>query len=653
MFKLPSAVGLSLLFIPLLLAGDSKTERLSQAPLLGVSEVTPENVAVTLGDDSTRFVTFRLRSEGASAVRLQLNDLRLAPGDKVYVYSGDGAKTYGPIEGSGPTHSGAYTSEAIPGSDVVVEWQGSSHSGGDLPFTVESLEPADFGTDAPAEPSGPSVETAAREVRTSSYRGVPVTHEVIDGMAIVEGDIILGRADEMIPATESTAHKGVGRSSVAISGSRYRWPNGVMPYVVDPAIVDPGRVQLAIARWNTTMLGVVKMVPRTTEANYVSFRRVTGTSDCTSYVGMLGYGSQAITVSDSCSAGTLAHEIGHAWGLWHEQSREDRDKYVTINWANIKTGQNHNFNQAISNGDDLGAYDYNSIMHYAATSYSANGKATITTIPAGISIGQRSYLSAGDIAGIKTLYPPKPAPAGSYVSVRIAGDPNWANVTVDGAQYMTPTTFSWLIGSTHTITAQDFTANGSRVAFAYWSNKAPQTQVFTVPAVSTTLSATYVWWYPLTVTQTGVGTKTITPASADGFYAKNTVINLTATPASGYCFAGWNGLLAWTPANTSITMTKGYSLGAKFVAGTVTLSSTAVSAPAAGHSALINVTAPTSCYWTPAVQAADSWVTLSASNTVAGSGSLTLNMAPNTTGVERTAQVSIGGNTVVVTQAAI
>jgi uncharacterized repeat protein (TIGR02543 family) len=457
----------------------------------------------------------------------------------------------------------------------------------------------------------------------------------------------------MIPATESTARKGLGRSAVAITGSRYRWPKGVMPYVIDPAIVDPGRVELAVARWNTTLLGVVKMVPRTTETNYVSFRRVTGTSDCTSYVGMLGYGAQTITVSDTCSAGTLAHEIGHAWGLWHEHSREDRDKHVIVNWANIKVGFSHNFNQQISAGDDLGAYDYNSIMHYAATSYSANGQATMTTIPAGIAIGQRSYLSGGDIAAIKLLYPPPPVPTGSYVTVRVAGSPNWGNITVDGLQYMTPTTFSWLVGSTHTITAQDFTANGSRVKFVYWDNRAPQTRVFTVPSVSTTVWASYTWWFPLTVTQTGLGTKTMTPASADGFYAKDTVVNLTATPAPGYCFAGWTGLLALTPANTSVTMTKGYSLTAKFVAGTVTLSSTAVSAPAAGSSALINVTAPTSCYWTPVVQASDSWVTLSSANTVAGSRSLTLNVAANTTGVGRTAQVSIGGNTVVVTQAAI
>jgi len=39
--------------------------------------------------------------------------------------------------------------------------------------------------------------------------------------------------------------------------------------------------------------------------------------------------------------GLVMHEILHALGRWHEQSRPDRNSYVTINTANIRDGENN------------------------------------------------------------------------------------------------------------------------------------------------------------------------------------------------------------------------------------------------------------------------------------------------------------------------
>lgn len=64
--------------------------------------------------------------------------------------------------------------------------------------------------------------------------------------------------------------------------------------------------------------------------------------------------------------GTPAHELGHAIGLIHEQSREDRDNYLTINWENIMTGLESQFDMNFAPFHvDMGVrYDYGSIMQY-------------------------------------------------------------------------------------------------------------------------------------------------------------------------------------------------------------------------------------------------------------------------------------------------
>ncbi|WP_265521188.1 M12 family metallopeptidase [Oerskovia flava] len=238
------------------------------------------------------------------------------------------------------------------------------------------------------------------------FASLPVVWVEVDGLALVEGDIVIGTVEEARARDVSTLTADEDGSDVAhavgISGAQFRWPNGVIPFEIDAGLSNPSRVHNAIAHWHAKT--PLRLVPRNGETNFVRF---VGGGGCSSAVGRRG-NQQNITLGPSCSVGNTIHEIGHAYGLWHEQSREDRDAFVQINWANIEAGKEHNFNQRISDGDDLGGYDFGSIMHYPTTAFSSNGQPTIVpigTVPPGTVIGQRTSLSAGDIAGLKIMYP--------------------------------------------------------------------------------------------------------------------------------------------------------------------------------------------------------------------------------------------------------
>lgn len=74
--------------------------------------------------------------------------------------------------------------------------------------------------------------------------------------------------------------------------------------------------------------------------------------------------------------GVIIHELMHAIGFVHEQTRPDRDDWVEIVWENIVEGDEDQF-QKFPTGyvQTLGTdYDYASVMHYGPYDFSKHPK---------------------------------------------------------------------------------------------------------------------------------------------------------------------------------------------------------------------------------------------------------------------------------------
>jgi hypothetical protein len=217
-------------------------------------------------------------------------------------------------------------------------------------------------------------------------------YKLVHGLIMIQGDQVVGAPTEPeIPAS----------GSASLSPLKL-WPNGNVPFHIQPSLPQPERVLQALAMFDGSN---VHFTPYNGEEDALVFEP--GDENCYSYVGRMG-GKQPLWISPSCSAPDIAHEVMHALGFIHEQNRSDRDSALIMHPENIDELFQINFEKMPSEYmkvSGLGEFDYQSLMMYPPWMFSKNGQSTMDPQSRDQLIQPSSRPNAGDLERINRAYP--------------------------------------------------------------------------------------------------------------------------------------------------------------------------------------------------------------------------------------------------------
>jgi hypothetical protein len=260
----------------------------------------------------------------------------------------------------------------------------------------------DYQAPAPTEVAFPGARVEGEGVHTIQLDDgstMDIPYVVQEGVAVAEGDIVLGAADSLV------------QRAAAVAWSNSRWPCTI-PYRLSDQLHAASEQDFlsAVAHWEANT--GLRFVEDPTADDVIV---VYSGSGCSSALGRTG-GVQHISLAPLCGRGAAIHEIGHAIGLFHEQARTDRDEHVAVHWHNVPSYYRSNFETYVASGlpgSDLGDYDLGSIMHYGSDAFSSGvcypGETqgcTLTHLDGTyITENQRHTLSPTDIAAVAEMYP--------------------------------------------------------------------------------------------------------------------------------------------------------------------------------------------------------------------------------------------------------
>ncbi len=148
----------------------------------------------------------------------------------------------------------------------------------------------------------------------------------------------------------------------------------------------------------------------------------------------------------------------------------------------------------------------------------------------------------------------------------IASVPSGQQMLVDGVNYVSPASFYWDQGQTHSVTIQaQQLSPSSQVAFVRWTdgNTSATRQIAGIHGGTQTFTAQLGTEYLVNVTNSPANAGGI---SGGGFIGAGAGTTLTAIPASGFAFTGFTGDVVSSSNGVSVSVTKPFNIQANYTA---------------------------------------------------------------------------------------
>jgi len=259
-------------------------------------------------------------------------------------------------------------------------------------------------------------KTGGKEVEMSFGDSSP--EERMDKGMVLVGDMWLNQ--DQLPSEIALGEEAEiiqGQSSPGVKEESRKWPNGILYYELDRHL--PAWAKNDIKQAVRSLQNRLDSCIRFEESSRDDAVYVYGGHYCFSRVGYQGRGkyrnqiqlaSGCLTSNTGGREGSIQHEFLHALGVFHTQSRWDRDNYVTIHKENIKEHAWFNFKTELGiKTSTYGLpYDYSSVMHYGGRAFSKD-RARLLTIETKNPrhqrlLGQRDRLSDLDVKLVKRMY---------------------------------------------------------------------------------------------------------------------------------------------------------------------------------------------------------------------------------------------------------